>query len=507
MRVRLIGALLLAAAGLQAWTHRFLIHPDGLSYIDVADAYARGDFQTAINPLWSPLQAWLYVPFIAAGLPRELEPAVFHLLNLPILLFAYAAFVYLMRSVVRDENAQVAALILFAWTQIHLMPLWHLGGDRLAAGFLFLALGLLLRGKYLAGGVAFGFGFLAKAVLLPLAVVTIPLLLLQRARRGTAIAFAGLFIVAAPWITILSLHEGKFTYSEAGRLNYLFDVNGVTRLYYQGDVAHGDSLLHPPRIVMESPRIYEFGTPFDVTYPIHYDLSYWYEGAEPRFDTARQVSVIVENTMSALYVARWLIVALLVLFLIAKTRHLQPHSIAVLWPALAGMGAYALRHIEPRYISPFLALVALGVLSHLELSRGRRTLVAAVAIGALLFAEPARRLALDALSLTGHDRRWAPYMNSPEVVRGLRAAGIRNGDEIATIGYDFYAHNARIVGARVVAEMDALGSVRFRTMAESERDSVYTRLRSVGIDAIVAADAPLNWRALGNSGLSIYLLR
>ena len=98
-------------------------------------------------------------------------------------------------------------------------------------------------------------------------------------------------------------------------------------------------------------------------------------------------------------------------------------------------------------------------------------------------------------------------MNSPEVVRGLRAAGIRDGDELATIGYDFYAHNARIVGARVVAEMDALGSVRFRTMAESERDSVYTRLRSVGIDAIVAADAPLNWRALGTSGLSIYLLR
>lgn len=98
-------------------------------------------------------------------------------------------------------------------------------------------------------------------------------------------------------------------------------------------------------------------------------------------------------------------------------------------------------------------------------------------------------------------------MNSPDVVRGLRAAGIHEGDEIATVGYDFYAHNARVVGARVVAEMDALGSVRFRTMSENERDSVYTRLRSVGIDAVVATKAPPDWRPLGNSGLSIYLLR
>src|SRR5688500_17832717 len=100
-----IGAALMAAATLQAWTHRFLIHPDGLSYIDMAAAYARGDFTTAINASWSPLLAWMYVPFIAAGLPRSLDPAVFHLLNLPILLFTYVTFFYLARRSIPDSWA------------------------------------------------------------------------------------------------------------------------------------------------------------------------------------------------------------------------------------------------------------------------------------------------------------------------------------------------------------------------------------------------------------------
>ena len=38
---------------------RHYVNPDGLSYIDMGEAYIRGDWDMAINTYWSPLYAWL----------------------------------------------------------------------------------------------------------------------------------------------------------------------------------------------------------------------------------------------------------------------------------------------------------------------------------------------------------------------------------------------------------------------------------------------------------------
>ena len=504
--VHLVGALLLAAGLLQAWTHRYHIHPDGLSYIDIADAYARGDFRTAINPLWSPLTAWLYVPFLALGLPRDLEPAVFHLLNVPILLFAYLVFAQLVRTLIPNRGAQAAAPLVFAWTQIQLMPLSIIGGDRLSAALLFLAILFMLRGHHFRAGTAFGFAFLAKAIMLPLAVVTLPLLLWRRRVRGFARALGGLLLITAPWIAVLSVHQGKFTYSEAGRLNYLFDINGMSRRPHVPE-ATADSLIHPVRILVDVPRIYEFREPFNVTYPYHYDLSYWYEGARPRYDARATFSLVGHNIVALLGKTDFLLIALAALLIVGHRRRAPSDIWFAAWPAVAGTAAYLLRHIEPRYVAPMIALLALAVLAHIELPSRTRTYIAGVAAAALLFAGPIGRLGLDALSLFGYDRRWAPHNANPETVRALRAAGVRTGDELATIGDDFfYAHNARSVGARVVAEAGSAGKQQFWTVAEAQRDSAFARMKSVGIDAVIADRAAPGWRPLGSSGQYIYLL-
>src|SRR5438093_6515230 len=39
--------------------HHFLGNADALSYLDVADAYLRRDWHTALNSYWSPLYSWL----------------------------------------------------------------------------------------------------------------------------------------------------------------------------------------------------------------------------------------------------------------------------------------------------------------------------------------------------------------------------------------------------------------------------------------------------------------
>ncbi len=49
---------ILALGFIQTWAGRFYIDPDGVNYLDVAQAYARRDWSLAINGYWSPLYSW-----------------------------------------------------------------------------------------------------------------------------------------------------------------------------------------------------------------------------------------------------------------------------------------------------------------------------------------------------------------------------------------------------------------------------------------------------------------
>ena len=48
--------------------YRYEIDPDGISYISIAQKYARGEFSDAINACWGPLYSWLLVPFLSLGI-------------------------------------------------------------------------------------------------------------------------------------------------------------------------------------------------------------------------------------------------------------------------------------------------------------------------------------------------------------------------------------------------------------------------------------------------------
>ena len=53
-----VVAILLGA--LQAGANRYNISSDdGISYLDIGDAYFRGEWNTAINAQWSPIYSWL----------------------------------------------------------------------------------------------------------------------------------------------------------------------------------------------------------------------------------------------------------------------------------------------------------------------------------------------------------------------------------------------------------------------------------------------------------------
>ena len=42
----------------QAWIFRYSRIPDGVSYLDIGDAYFRGDWAAAVNAYWSPMYSW-----------------------------------------------------------------------------------------------------------------------------------------------------------------------------------------------------------------------------------------------------------------------------------------------------------------------------------------------------------------------------------------------------------------------------------------------------------------
>jgi hypothetical protein len=42
-----------------AWRSRFYMTHDGVSYLDMGDAYLRGDWHTAINGYFNPLYGWI----------------------------------------------------------------------------------------------------------------------------------------------------------------------------------------------------------------------------------------------------------------------------------------------------------------------------------------------------------------------------------------------------------------------------------------------------------------
>lgn len=115
-RLRVIFFLLaIFLGGLDAWSARHAITPDGISYLDMGDAYVRRDWGMAVNGLWSPLYSWLLGLAMLILKPSPYwEVAVAHIVNFVIYLCALCCFDFLLRELLlylrvpAGEPAQVA---------------------------------------------------------------------------------------------------------------------------------------------------------------------------------------------------------------------------------------------------------------------------------------------------------------------------------------------------------------------------------------------------------------
>src|SRR5262249_17999224 len=91
---------------LDAWNNRHVMNSDGISYLDLSDAYLQTGWNGLVNGSWSPLYPWLIA--IARMVLRPSgywEFATVHLANFLCFVGAAGAFEFLLRELAGNESS------------------------------------------------------------------------------------------------------------------------------------------------------------------------------------------------------------------------------------------------------------------------------------------------------------------------------------------------------------------------------------------------------------------
>ncbi len=167
---------------------------DGISYLDLSDAFRRYDWPGFLNAYWSPLYLMLLGigrTVLPASKPGELIAA--HVVNFFIYVAALGCFEFFYRELRKATVATVpctgddsvrlpewvlwaVAHALFLWASVDLITVWDVSPDLSVSAFTYAIAGLLLRFRddpswkhALTLGTVLGASYWAKAVMFPLA--------------------------------------------------------------------------------------------------------------------------------------------------------------------------------------------------------------------------------------------------------------------------------------------------------------------------------------------------
>jgi Dolichyl-phosphate-mannose-protein mannosyltransferase len=545
-RSYLISCIVLGAA--QAWICRYSRIPDGVSYLDIGDAYLRGDWAAAVNAYWSPMYSW------CLGLALYLlKPSIWwefitiHLVNLIIYLLTLFCFRFFLHSVLRalrqtttesddsvplSEGALIAlAYCLFLWCSLVLIEVGSVTPDLLLAAIVFLIAGYLVElrvhhsyRKFASFGALSGAAYLGKGIMFPLGFGFLAILLFSGKRSraricGVLLSGVVFLMVCSPFIFALSKAKGRLTFGDTGKVAYAAMVSpGAPLMHWQGEPAGSGVPRHPTRKLMDDPPVFEFGEPVRESYPPWDDPSYWNEGLQARFRLRSQLRTLA---FGALAYERFLLAepgllagVLIFLFIGGKPTR---RAIASNWPLLAAaglsIGTYSLVLVENRYIAASFCLLFVAIFGGIRLPRDSgfesvsKYVVAAIAIAILL-------------TVAGHivDNAYENLTVGPEpsgrdevkAAVGLREMGLGAGDKAAVVGRGITNHWARMGRFKIVAEATSPGSSRdFWASSPERRNSAYECLSRTGARAVVAWDPPASaldprWKRISDTDYYAY---
>ena len=541
-------ALVLGAAS--AWVARYTMYPDGVSYLDVGDAFWRGDWHNAINAYWSPLyplMLGLFVKIFKPSIARE-YPLV-HAVNFLLYVFALICFdVFLRTFLERQAHTQgmaaepEIALPKWAWvligysafvvSSVLLITISFVSGDLVVAATIYLASALILRihgrkgtsGTFALLGLVLGVGYLAKAVMF---VMSLPFVAVAVAApearvgkvRNAGISLAFFLAIAAPFVVLLSVSKGRPTFGDSGKINYLMNV-GTTQFFTPNE----PDAKHPIRKLLGLPHVYEYATPISGTYPPWYDPSYWHDGIQTHIGVQRQIrtSLLAAAECGLILFSPSLgfciTIPLIFLYLLSPNiRQCLARAAQnwVLWiPALAGIGLYSLVVIIPRYVAGLVCLIWMVGFSGVGLPRSKasRPLMTATAIVvAVLTCLVAGWTIFEARDQAVFARSDVATSVCAEVAEALIARGLDPGEKIAVISPWLFpsrqgAYIARLAGVRIIAEARP---DEYWSADENTRGEIDSQFAAAGAKAILTqtpARLNSNWVRLGNTEYYLHAL-
>jgi hypothetical protein len=398
--------VLVALAAYQAYAQRYVIGPDGISYLDLSDAVVTGHWARLVNLYWSPAYPLL------VGVARRLTNAgpateiqVVHAVNLVCFAAMFGAFDYMLISILslarRTRNSMLggpmggaASYFLFGCCALVMLPLELTTPDLLNAAAAFAVFGAILRLRddeshspravrhAVVLGAALGAGALIKSFMVPWAVVCLAVMAFAMRRRGqrpVIVATAVWLLFLLPWSAVMTKAAGRPTFGDAGRLTYAWYVN-EQNAPSAGGVPPGVRRPNTERIL---PGV---GVPADTngSDPMWFDPARWNKSVVPHFDLGQQLGMI--KVFELFYIQNLSPLLFVFLLIAVAPRGSRRESWWEAWvvyiPVLAALGAYAMVIVTTRYV---LAFILAGLLTLLAtLPRPRRMLPLLFLFGLLL---------------------------------------------------------------------------------------------------------------------------
>jgi uncharacterized protein (DUF697 family) len=386
-----VGALVYVAV-----RNRSNLNPDAVAYLQIARHIVDGRIDLAVNGYWGPLLSWLMAPFLAFGVDRLVTARVVLVISaLLFLLGAMSLFRALrFRALTFAALSFLTAAASISWSVDAITP------DLLAGGMLLFACSKTFSADWtessalqVTSGLAWGIGYLAKAIVLPIGIfVTIAAGLVaamagqrRQALRATAVSLLLIALTSGPWITILSLKYRKPTFSTAG------------------PIAH--ALIGPPDTDRRNPLVLGFRTPERERLIVSEDptvipFRYWSPFARRDYMRyqlevcRRNLGVIVSRVeaFDRFHLGFWALVALAVILLLRPQLTLRYRWLLVPIPVAAALLLYMpVWANDARYYYfayPLAAAAAAGAVS--PLFRWPPAFVVSMAVVVLSFLFPIR---------------------------------------------------------------------------------------------------------------------
>jgi len=532
-----IGARCAAAATNNAAA----IGVDGLCYLEVARAYVRHDWRTAINAYWGPLYSWLLTLGMAITHPGvESELRLAQTVNFIIFVISVFAFGACWRAIGERKlkafatGTSLVDIYPVGWTVVGYVlfvsgAAWYVGSmvpDLLVAAIVFLVITVLLRledgtnksiARYISFGALLALGYYAKVILFYFGLLLLGGLFVKHLKIHSYVrpvaALLTFTILVFPFAFFLSRMLGHFTIGETGRLSYSWLANVPETKTWMREVPDAAPLPYfPGPLMRDNPMVFRLPLLPGITYAARYDPSRYDLHNHPRISLRPQLERIAINLRPfkkiILEEQGWLLLVLLILLLYSPREFFS--KLAAGWfyliPVLVILVMYVSVLVTSRYLLPFSPLLWGTALAATSIPPDWRGTVRPIVLaGLIVFGLQAGPGLMHFLAQHDNsaDRELA-------LAHTLHEYGIRQGDTLAIFGTGQNAWWAHLTGVSLSAELWPSEVPKFLASSASEQREILRSMTSNGEKAVVwrresTEGCPSPWQPLPDASGCIYV--